>query len=254
MRRSIAVVMIAMMTIGSFALIPSLASADTQFQGLWVRVGGIITQWGNTSVFGRIGAYAAMINANGTYHQWARAHAIWTTETHRLNCSGPPPVPENFTFSFYAAGLVETSAIKLNFTHVYISGLWNVIKITITILVDEAGALISFTRTFEPIVTNATGFLYVFPNPNFGYVFVLSIEGIDMLSGIIVGCKWSYWEIKICDVAGDDDKVTLHDLVKVAKSYRTVPGLWNYNHDVDFNFDNKIDMGDLTTVAANMES
>jgi len=254
MRRRIAVIMIAMVAISGFAFIPNLASADTQFQGLWVRVGGIITRWDNTSVFGRIGAYAAMINANGTYHQWARVHAIWTTEPRRLNCSEPPATPENFTFSFYAAGLVETSAVKLNFTHVYISGLWNVVKITTTILVDETGALISFTRTFEPIVINATGFLYVFPNPDFGYVFVLSIEGIDLLIGVIVGCKWSYVEIKICDVAGDDDEVTLKDLVKVAKSYQTVPGLWNYNHDVDFNFDNKIDMGDLTTVAANMES
>ena len=254
MRRSIAVIMIAMMTIGGFALIPSLASADTQFQKLWVRLGGIITRWDNTSVFGWIGAYAAMINANGTYYEWAKVHAIWTTEPRRLNCSEPPATPENFTFSFYAAGLAETSAVRMNLTHVYISGLWNVVKITITVLVDETGALISFTKTVELIVTNATGWLLVFPHPVYGYTFILSIEGIDLLMGIIVGCKWSYVEIKICDVTGDDNEVNLRDLVKVAKSYRTVPGLWNYNHDVDFNFDYKIDMGDLTTVAANMES
>jgi len=254
MRRSIAVIMIAMMTIGSFALIPNLANADTQFQALWVRVGGIITRWDNTSVFGWLGACAAMINANGTYHEWARAHAIWSTEPRRLNNSGPPPAPENFTFSFYAANLTQTSMVRLNFTHVYISGLWNVVNITTTILVDENGALISFTRTFETVVLNAPGTLFVFPNPDFGYVFALSIEGIDVLSGIVVACKWSYLAIKICDVAGDDDKVNLIDLVKVAKSYRTVPGLRNYNYDVDFNYDHKIDIGDLTTVAANLES
>jgi len=245
--------MIAMVAMSSFAFIPNLTSADYQFQSLWVRAGGIITRWDTTRVFGWIGACAAVINANGTYHQWAKVGAIWTTEPRRFNYSGPP-TPENFTFSFYAAKLVESSIVKLNFTHVYILGVWNVTKITTTILVDKAGALISFTRTFEPILTNATGWLFVFPHPTFGYAFVLNIEGIDSLIGIIVVCKWSYFEIKICDVARDDGKVNLWDLVKVAKSYRTVPGLWNYNHTMDLNYDNKIDMGDLTTVAANMES
>jgi len=252
MRRSIAVIMIAMMAIGSFALIPNLASADTQFQWLWVRVGGVITRWDNTSVFGWIGAYAAKINANGTYHQWARVHAIWTTEPRRLNCSEPPPAPENFTFSFYAAKLVKSSMVRLNYSgyNFYINGSWNVIKVTTTILVNGNGALISFNRTIEPIVINVTGEFRVFENWR---RFELSIDGIDLLSGFVAIVVVKFVEIKICDV-DDDGKVDLIDLVKVAKRYRTIPGLWNYNHTMDLNDDNKIDIGDLTTVAANIGS
>jgi hypothetical protein len=253
MRKSIAVIMIAMMTIGCFALIPNLASADYQFQGLWVRVGGVITRWDTTPVYGLIGAYAAMINANGTYYEWAIVNAIWSTESRRLNNSGSPPAPENFTFSFYAAKLVETSLVGLNSSgyNFYILGKWNVVNITTSILVDENGALISFTRTFEPIVINATGGLGVF----FANLwrFDLKIDGIGWLSGFLTGGGYYYKEIKICDI-NDDGKVDLIDLVSVAKRYRTIPGLWNYNYTMDLNYDNKIDIGDLTTVAANMES
>jgi len=247
--------MIAMMAMGSFALIPNLASADTVYQSLWIRVGGVITQWGTTPAFGWLGAYAALVNANGTYYGGAKVHAIWATETRRLNYSAPP-TPENFTFSFYAAGLAETSMVRRNYTignttyDLFISGLWNVINVTTTILVNGTGALISFTRTIEPVVTNATGAFVVIDNWTH---FALNITGIDLLSGLIIGGGYFFKEVKICDL-NNDGKVDIVDLVKVAKSYRAVPGLWNYNHDADFNGDNQINMGDLTTVAANMES
>jgi len=252
MRKSIAVIMLAMMAISSFALIPNLASADYHFQGLWVRVGGVVTRWDTTRVFGWMGAFAAMIDANGTYYEWARAGAIWSTETRRLNYS-EPPTPENFTFSFYAAKLVETSAVRLNYSgyNFYIAGKWNVINVTTTILVDGSGALISFTQTIETMFTNATGELGVLFAS--WWLFDLSIDGIDLLRGFLTGGGYYYTEIKICDLDGDGE-VDLIDLVKVAKRYRTIPGLWNYNQTMDLNYDNKIDIGDLTTVAANMES
>ena len=62
-----------------------------------------------------------------------------------------------------------------------------------------------------------------------------------------------YYKIKICDIAGDDKVVNIIDLVHVAKRYNSVPGLWNYDHTIDVNFDNIIDIGDLTTIAVNIE-
>ena len=253
MRKRIAIIMLAMIAISNFAFIPSLVSADTQFQGLWIRLRGVITQWGTTPVFGWIGIHTAMVNANGTYHERAIVNAIWSAEKHRLNYSGHTPSPENFTFTCYAAKLIETLGIKLNLTEgkLDIAGLWNVTKITttITIIVNQNSWSISFTRTFEPVVTNATGALQVFDHWT---KFTLGIEGIDLLSGPIKGGGYKWVEIKLCDV-NDDGKVDLKELVAVARRYRTVPGLWIYDPDMDLNGDNIIDMGDLTTVAANLE-
>jgi len=254
MRRSIAIVLLVML--GTAAFIPSLAGADLQFEGTWVRMRGIITQWGSEPVFGWIGAHAGMVNANGTYREWARAHATWSKDRPKLNCTEPPK--ENFTFTCYAARLINSTEISLDHPpyDFYISGFWNVVKITttITIIVDETGQLISinFNRTFERILTEAQGELRVFLNPP---RFELSIEGMDLLSGFVALFVIKHVEIKMCDI-NNDGKVDLRDLVRIAKRYRAVPGLWSYNHEtheMDFNLNDEIDIGDLTTVAANIE-
>lgn len=254
MRRSIAIILLAMLGISSFSFMSNLASADTQFQGTWVRMHGIALQYGSDPIFGWIGADAGMINANGTYHEWARVHAIWSSDRPKLNCTEPPR--ENFTFSFYSARLVNSTEVSLNHPpyDFYISGLWNVVKITtnVTIILDETGHIISIdiNREFERILTEAPGELRVFLNPRFE--FELSIEGISLLNGRVVLWDIRHVEIKMCDI-DDDGKVDLKDLVKVAKRYRAAPGLWNYDHHMDFNFNDEIDIGDLTTVAANIE-
>ena len=44
----------------------------------------------------------------------------------------------------------------------------------------------------------------------------------------------------------------LGDLMQIMGSFRAIAGLGNYNPDLDCNKDSKIDLADLTTVAANM--
>ena len=255
MRKRIAIAMLAMLTIGSFSFVANLAIADTQFEGTWVRMQGIITKWGSDDVFGWVGAHAGMVKKNGTYHEWARAHAIWSYERPRLNCTRPPT--ENFTIICYVAKLVNTSDVALNSTDFYITGLWDVVKITtnITVILNELGQVISitFTRQFESVATKEQGELHVFLATPYG--FELSIAGIDLLKGLVRRIDIRNVEIKICDIDGDG-KVDIIDLVKVAKRYRAVPGLWTYDevcHHMDFNFNAEIDIGDLTTVAANIE-
>jgi hypothetical protein len=249
MRRSIVAFMLAMLATSSFVFISSQTNADTQAQSLWIRMRGGITQWGDEQVFGFIGANARIVNANGTHHEWARVHAIWSEEPHRLNCTEPPR--ENFTFVLYAARLVNTTYVKLNYSgyDLYISGLWNVIKITTTIFVDQNGKPLNVTRIFEPIVTGGEGELHVLAR---WHLFELSINGIPLLRGFVRDALIRFVEIRIYDV-NDDGKVDLRDLVKVARRYNTVPGLFNYDHDMDLNEDNKIDIGDLTTIAANIK-
>jgi len=253
MQKSIAVIMLAMLAVGSFSLIPSLASADTEIQRLSVRMRGIITQWGSDPVFGWLDAHAVKVNLNGTYREWAGAHAMWSYDRPRLNCSKPPT--ENVTFSFWAARLVKSSMIRFNYSgyDFYISGLWNVANITTSIYVNEIGEIINVTRVIEPWLTNATGELRVLPHlPYLPPSFELYIEGMPLLSGFVVMWRIVYIEIKICDV-NNDDKVDLIDLVRVAKVYRAVPGVPHYIIEMDFDFNFRIDIGDLTTLAANIE-
>jgi len=256
MKKMTAGILLALLAIGNFSFIVNPAGADYQVQGTWVHMRGIITDWGTDRVFGFIGAHAGMVNKNGSYHEWARVHAIWSYDCPRLNHSGPPPPPQNFTFTFYAAKLVETTEVAFNYSGYafYISGLWNIVKITttITVILDETGQIVSivFNRQFEPVVTNATGELGILvPSLRFE----LSIEGIETLRGFVALWVIKHIEIKMCDI-NDDGKVDIIDLVKVAKRYRTVPGLFNYEHHRDFNFNDQIDLGDLTTVAANIEA
>jgi hypothetical protein len=248
MKKRITLIMIAMLAISGLFLVPISANADTLIQKLWIRMRGFITQWGSTPAFGWMGAHVKMVNDNGTHHEWATAFATWSYDKPRLNCTTPPK--ENFTFTYYTARLVNSSEINLNGTDydLSISGLWNVNNITTTVLVDENGTFINCIRVITPVVTEAQGELHAF---SYWHNFELNITGINLLSGFLVGHVIAYKEIRFCDV-NDDGKVDLIDIVKVAKRYRTVPGLFNYDPNMDFNGDGRIDMGDLTTLAANI--
>jgi len=254
MRKTMAIILLAILGIGSFSFVTNLANADTQIEGTWVRMRGIITNWGSNPVFGWIGAQAGMVDKNGTYHEWARVHATWSYDKPRLNCSEPPPL-QNFTVTVYATRLVNLTDVSLDNPECdfYVSGLWNVVRITIniTVIIEENSCIITIERLPEEILHEANGELRVFLVPRFE--FVLRIEGIDPLFGVVRVFDFRHVEIKICDL-NDDGEVDLLDLVRVAKRYRTVPGMWiERDHEMDFNSNAEIDIGDLTTVAANID-
>jgi hypothetical protein len=256
MRKIVSMLLLAILGVSSLSFMANFANAGVQIEGTWVQMRGFMTQWGSNTVFGWIGAVAGMVNRSGTYHEWARAHAVWSYDKPRLNCTEPPI--ENFTFTCYGARLVNTTDVSLEGTLFTISGYWNVVRITttVTVLTDETGHIIKvyWEYTVEKIVENATGELQVSLTPP---EFELSITGIDTLSGIVKLLNIKYQEIEICDISGPngvpDGKVDIVDLVRVAKRYRAVPGIWNYDHTIDVNFDNIIDIGDLTTIAANIK-
>jgi hypothetical protein len=235
MRKEIIAAMLAVLAVGSIALVPSFANADTQTSKTWVQLRGFVNQWGNDTVFGWLKANARIWNDNGTIHQWATVDAMWSSEPHRLNVTDDHP--GNFTFSFYTARLANLTLVALNYTgyDFYVSGLWNVTKITTTITLnvhfnnethfEDHSELMNITRTVEPIVTLAPGELHTN-----GMRFGLDITGIDSLSGFI------------------------QDLVSVARRYNTVPGMRDYNFNMDFNMEGRVNIADLTTIAANIDS
>ncbi|MEM1540400.1 MAG: hypothetical protein QXJ07_03345 [Candidatus Bathyarchaeia archaeon] len=252
MKKIVSMVLLAILGVSTLGFLTNLGSAaGVQIEGTWVHMMGFITQWGASSVFGWVGAVAGMVNKNGTYYEWARAHAVWSEDIFRLNCTVPPI--ENYTFTCYGAKLINMTDVNLEGTSFSISGYWDVAKITVsvTVIKDESGRVIkiSWEYKIEKLVEDAEGQLQASLTPP---EFTLSIAGIDTLSGTVKFISIKYKEIKICDMSGDG-KVNIVDLVKVAKRYRAVPGLWCYEHSMDVNFDNVIDIGDLTTIAANIE-
>lgn len=249
MRKIIAVVTLAMLVIGAIAFVPTFANADTQFDSLWAKLRGVITKWGDASYFGWLKADVHVVNINGTIREWARVDAIWSNETRRLNVTEDPV--GTFTFSFYTARLVNTSIISFNSSgfDFYVSGLWNVWRVTTTLTIDENDTLVSFTRAVEPVVSQAQGELRV---PAHTGRFELSITGIDMLSGFLWAVQIQFKEIKLFDLTGDG-KVTIHDLVRVARRYGSVTGMRAYDFEMDFNLEGKVTIGDIATVATNIE-
>lgn len=248
MTKSIAVIMVAILALGSLALIPSFASADTtDYSRTWIRLHGFINKWDNESAFGWLRAMAKIANINGTVHEWAVVNAMWSLEQQRLNVTDDHV--GTFTFSFYRAVLSNTSMIALNYSgyDLYVAGLWNVSEFTTTLTIDATAMLVNFTRTITPVVTLAPGDLHVK-----GLQFGLDITGIAPLSGYVWMALIQFKEIKFFDMNGDG-KVDIKDLVHVAKRYGAVTGMKNYDFNVDFNCEGRVSIDDLTTVAANIE-
>jgi hypothetical protein len=252
--------MLAVLAFGSLSFVPNLGKGDTTYERTGAKMRGLITAWGSTPVFGFISAQAAVVNRNGTIHEWARAHAMWSPDM-RFNHTEEDdnenrPRTENITSQFYVARLVNTTQVAFNSSgfDLDIKGYWDVVNITQTIEFDAEGEPVNWTRTWTPLVTNATGELGViapkFPTPG---TFTLTISGIDPLTGIVFRYCVRNFEIEIGDFDGKG-KVDIHDLVKVAHSYGTMPGMPGYSEDFDFDFNLKVDIGDLATVAENIEA
>jgi hypothetical protein len=280
MKKALTGIMLAMMTISIISLVPNLANADVEMQGMWLRMNGNITEWnmtdGNTTrTFGWIVANAAIVNKNGTTHEWAMAHATWS-DIMRVYPMGYHPLGGfnfsatvignfSYTFSFYTASLLDVSKLSFNKTETghdfYLAGHWNASerKETINMTWSDHVRQITVTWTDKPIAINANGTLVADWGGVFGWLgkFALSIDGVGTLTGFAwKGIIWTK-ELNVCDL-GDAQgnprgKVDINDLVKVARHYGEAPGFGNYDPNLDINGDGKIDIGDLTTIAANVQ-
>jgi len=103
----VAIAVIVLIAISSFSFL-SIATANDQYSKMatnvrngllarsYVRVNGIISQWGTTAVNGQLQSQARNGTfGNGNTNQLASATAIWTTNNSRPLCSVRSK--ENFT-------------------------------------------------------------------------------------------------------------------------------------------------------------
>src|SRR4030066_1839487 len=151
-------------------------------QKSWVRITGVITDWGTNDVNGFLQTQArtAIFDTSDT-KQLASAGAIWTTNTSRpIN---GVKAKENFTYTFYAAKLRNASVSELNYadSNFFISGEWNVYNVTgnVTIITNN-GEITNIHRESDTDVGKVYGELSVTNNWK---EFTLALDGYDTLYG-----------------------------------------------------------------------
>ncbi len=273
MKKKIAAIMLAVFTVGSLFLTVGFANAlpmrgpisiFNSIQGAagpfrpvqtsWVRVTGFINEWGATEATGMLQVHAktALLDSSDT-RQLAMASVVWSNMSRPINAIR---AKENFTYTFYSARLMNASVstLSLDTINFFLSGTWNVhtVESNVTIITNDKDEITSVRRTSNNTIIKAYGELDVTDNWT---KFELTIEDIDPLTGSVVRTmtrqrQFNPFKVDVEDPTGNT--VTKADFVTITKCYRAMPGWGNYDNKMDFNFNYKIDIADLSTVAANM--
>jgi len=249
----------------SYSTVPNVSSTmpnAVSIQRNSVRMYGSFQEWLTTPtptpVMGSIEVLSRTQVGPKNIIQGYAASAIWTTNTTRPIAA--VRTRENFTYSFYTARLVNGnfSALDYKGNAFYLNGTWNVWSITenFTIITDSAtGHILSIDSNQKavPLAIKAYGNFTV---PSGWSTFTLDITGIAPLTGKVVA------EVTISAVfnpfmLGTDSSsttVTKSDLNSIVNAYGSVPGYGNYNINMDYCLHYKIDICDLATAAANLNS
>jgi hypothetical protein len=214
----------------------------------WMRYHGAITQWGSDSFQGSITVNAKTANAPPfVFKPWVTVDAFWSNQ---------PPFPATkptdqgqYSFVSFNAKLVTLLSIrKQDDFIVNVTGLWNINKVVTTTQFNQNGSPINTVREVTPIVTQATGQLLITSDWK---TFTISVDGTNTLQGVEISMTTTTNPMNPFSF-GAAPNANLGDLMQVMGSFRAIPGIGNYNPDLDCNKDSKIDLADLTTVAANM--
>ena len=277
MKKTIAIVLIAIMAISALSI---LATAEAKpfmnwkmnrdmgmgpgnshkvaAQQSFVRVDGQTNNWTGTNVTGTIMAQSRTVVVNSTSsRQGASATAIWTANTSRPIAAYR--AKDNFTYTFYTANLVNANVSSLNVTgySFFLNGTWNAYKVTtsFTIITNDAGDIISVNQNQNAVAltTQAYGELKVASNAN---NFTLSITGIQSVTGAVHVQRITTKNFNPFIINNDDSQniVTKADVSTIVSSYGSSPGWGNYDQRMDYNFNYKVDICDLATAAANINS
>jgi len=226
-------------------------------QQSFVRMDGQITNSSAGNVTGTIEAQSRTIVINSTTsRQGSSVTAMWTNGTSPI---AGARAKQNFTFTVFSANLVNASTASLNTTgySLFINGTWNVFKVTTnyTIVTDSSGNVLSFNRNTNGVAlaTLAYGELKV---ASTGSNFTLSITGVSSLTGKVHVQRITSMMFNPFSINSDatTTTVTKADVSSVISAFGSSPGYGNYNQQMDYNMHYKIDITDLATAAANVNS
>ncbi len=261
MKTKIMALLLAAIALTSIILIATVSampmsqlSSKMPTQANWIKLNGIITKYNTTDARGQLFAQArTALLANADTRQFARASAVWTTNLTR-------PIStirnkENFTYTFYSAQLLNASVSSstVKSTNYFLNGTWNVatVKCNVTVITNATGEIVSVHRNSTANVAKAYGELNVTDNWT---KFTLKLKGYGTLSGTVARSMMRQTMFNWAQVTDSPSTtvVTKADVNTIIQGYRAMPGWGNYDNRMDFNFNYKIDITDLATVAANL--
>jgi hypothetical protein len=232
-------------------LISNISNRITQAN--WIRLNGNVSQWGTTTVRGTLQTQAVSSeHQTSGSKQFTTATAIWTTNTSKAIQSVQSK--ENFTYTYYVARLINASVSTLDANSTtgtyFLNGTWTISAITSTITInkDVNGTITHVHRDQDITPTQAYGELAISNNQ-----FTLTINGQNPLSGSVYRSVTRSWfnPFKMSDDTATST-VTHTDVKTVAQCYGAMPGWGNYDQSMDFNENYRVDIADISTVAANM--
>jgi hypothetical protein len=266
------IAIIALFAVSSFSLVgaqtsisgPSAASTNTLPTIMpnpistrsYIRINGIITEWGTTPVNGLLQTQAGLsTRVDLSTNQVAMGTAMWTT-----NASRPimyAMAKENFTYIFYLARLSNASVSTLSTStpgvNYFLNGTWNVFSVVnnVTIITNDQGQITNVHRSTNTSIQKAYGELSVTDNWS---KFTLAINGIDPLTGPVLRYVQKQVQFNPFKVTDDttSNVVTRADVAQVIQAYGAMPGWGNYDARMDFCGHFKIDIANLSTVASKM--
>jgi hypothetical protein len=260
----IAIAIISIMLVSSMGLAVNFAAATNNqldlcgnrpLQKSWVRLNGVIQTWGDENVSGVLQTTArTTLLATDNSRQMTSATAMWTTNTSRPINS--VRTRENFTYVYYVARLNNASVSEFNVngtnSNYFLNGTWNLYTITskVTIVTGENNTIVSVHRDQDVQVSKAYGELNVTSNWT---KFTLSINGQDVLSGKVFRSITRQIEFNRCAIVDSSAvKTSRADLAQMVTCMHAVPGWGGYDSKMDFNGNFKVDIADLSTVAASI--
>ncbi len=231
---------------------PLRAASNRLTSSSWIKLNGVIDQWGTTTVRGTLQTQAreATHETSGT-NQFAAATAIWTTNTSRA--IQDVKAKENFTYVYYVARLanVSVSTVDASSGSYFINGTWTVatINANVTVITNDEGQIVRVLRNQDSSIQRAYGELSVANNK-----FTLSINGIDSLSGSVFRTITRAWNNPFkMGVEATNSIVTRADVRTIGQCYGAMPGWGNFDLSMDFNNNYRVDIADISTVAANVQ-
>jgi hypothetical protein len=229
-------------------------------QANWIRLKGHITSSDITPVTGwlQVTARSAALQSSET-REVTSASAIWTEETKRP--IDAIQAKQDFDYTFYSARLlrdtaptIKTDSVAKTYT---ISGLWNVATVTSSVKItkNSDGEITKVQRTSETTIKPEVKGTLVVTGMS---TFELTLGDGKPLTGSVnryVTRQMQFNPFKITDdTIGNvvSNTVTREDIKAVTKCYGAMPGWGSYDTRMDFNNNYRVDIADISTVAANM--
>lgn len=272
MKKISAIILIAIVAVGALGLAAfasgrpfmswknysqDLGSRSQALEQSFVRVDGFITKWGIDDTYrGFLGAQSRNVVIDAlTTRQGASATAVWSNETRPISGFRDKA---NFNYTFYAARLtaVANSSLNADGYSFVLNGTWNVFKVfsNFTTTTDSSGNIVGFSRNQDVTIlaTEEYGNLTIAGSKS---NFTLAITGIAPLTGSVHVQRIATKMFNPFRIHDDTSTtVTKADVSAIVSCYGSSPGWGSYDQRMDYNFNYKVDIADLSTAAANIDS